>query len=221
MTAQLIKGAEVAAQIREELKSEIDELKAKHNIVPGLVTVLVGADPASQVYVGAKEKASEEQIRRLLLAGTKAPSAGNRQSWEFIIVDDQSLIDQLAEFKYQMNRKFPPSADQTQEDVDKAARFQQKAFANATVVVVFSGKGSAADGWLAVENISLAAVSDGLGTGIIALRGDSQIQAEKLLEIPEDYELVCLLKIGIPGEEPRQKKTRPEFSWLHKNSFSK
>ncbi len=60
MTAQLIKGAEVAAQIREELKKEITELKAKHNVVPGLVTVLVGADPASQVYVGAKEKTSKE-----------------------------------------------------------------------------------------------------------------------------------------------------------------
>jgi methylenetetrahydrofolate dehydrogenase (NADP+)/methenyltetrahydrofolate cyclohydrolase len=60
MTAQLIKGAEVAAQIREELKQEIADLKAKHNVVPGLVTVLVGADPASQVYVGQKEKTSKE-----------------------------------------------------------------------------------------------------------------------------------------------------------------
>ncbi len=60
MTAQLIKGAEIAAQIREELKQEIAELKAKHNVVPGLVTVLVGADPASQVYVGQKEKTSKE-----------------------------------------------------------------------------------------------------------------------------------------------------------------
>jgi methylenetetrahydrofolate dehydrogenase (NADP+)/methenyltetrahydrofolate cyclohydrolase len=60
MTAQLIKGAEVAAQIREELKKEIADLKAKHNVVPGLVTVLVGADPASQVYVGQKEKTSNE-----------------------------------------------------------------------------------------------------------------------------------------------------------------
>jgi len=60
MTAKLIKGAEVAAQIREELKKEIAGLKAKHNVVPGLVTVLVGADPASQVYVGAKEKTSKE-----------------------------------------------------------------------------------------------------------------------------------------------------------------
>ncbi len=60
MTAQLIKGAEVAAQIREELKKEIADLKAKHNVVPGLVTVLVGADPASQVYVGSKEKTCKE-----------------------------------------------------------------------------------------------------------------------------------------------------------------
>src|SRR4030043_255918 len=60
MAAILIKGAEVAAQIREELKKEIADLKAKHNLVPGLVTVLVGADPASQVYVGQKEKTSKE-----------------------------------------------------------------------------------------------------------------------------------------------------------------
>jgi methylenetetrahydrofolate dehydrogenase (NADP+)/methenyltetrahydrofolate cyclohydrolase len=60
MSAQLIKGAEVAAQIREELTKEIADLKAKHNVVPGLVTVLVGADPASQVYVGQKEKTSKE-----------------------------------------------------------------------------------------------------------------------------------------------------------------
>ncbi len=59
MTAQLIKGAEIAAQIREELKQEIAALKAK-GVVPGLVTVLVGADPASQVYVGQKEKTSKE-----------------------------------------------------------------------------------------------------------------------------------------------------------------
>src|SRR4030067_1746889 len=59
MTAQLIKGAEIAAQIREELKQEIASLKTK-GVVPGLVTVLVGADPASQVYVGQKEKTSKE-----------------------------------------------------------------------------------------------------------------------------------------------------------------
>jgi methylenetetrahydrofolate dehydrogenase (NADP+)/methenyltetrahydrofolate cyclohydrolase len=59
MTAKIISGTEVAREIREELKQEIAELKEKHNLVPGLVTVLVGADPASQVYVGQKEKTSQ------------------------------------------------------------------------------------------------------------------------------------------------------------------
>ncbi|MDP6043201.1 MAG: tetrahydrofolate dehydrogenase/cyclohydrolase catalytic domain-containing protein [Dehalococcoidales bacterium] len=58
MTAQIISGTEIAKQIREELAREITKLKEKHNLVPGLATVLVGEDPASQVYVGQKEKTS-------------------------------------------------------------------------------------------------------------------------------------------------------------------
>ncbi|MDH3898044.1 MAG: bifunctional 5,10-methylene-tetrahydrofolate dehydrogenase/5,10-methylene-tetrahydrofolate cyclohydrolase, partial [Deltaproteobacteria bacterium] len=40
MAAKLLKGAEVAKEIRAALKEEVDELKAKHNVVPGLVTIL-------------------------------------------------------------------------------------------------------------------------------------------------------------------------------------
>ncbi len=60
MAAKLIKGAEVAAQIREELKQEVADLKAKHNLTPGLVTILVGENPASVSYVTAKQKTSHE-----------------------------------------------------------------------------------------------------------------------------------------------------------------
>jgi len=58
MTAQIISGTEIAKQIREELKQAIAELKDKHNLIPGLATVLVGEDPASQSYVSGKEKTS-------------------------------------------------------------------------------------------------------------------------------------------------------------------
>ena len=58
MTAKIISGREIAKQIREKLKLELADLKEKHNLVPGLATVLVGNDPASQVYVGQKEKTS-------------------------------------------------------------------------------------------------------------------------------------------------------------------
>lgn len=56
MAAKMISGTETAKKIREEIKTEIAELKEKHGITPGLATVLVGDDPASKVYVGAKEK---------------------------------------------------------------------------------------------------------------------------------------------------------------------
>ena len=42
MTAKIISGSEVAKEIREELKQEVADLKERHNLVPGLVTILVG-----------------------------------------------------------------------------------------------------------------------------------------------------------------------------------
>ena len=56
MSAKIISGTETAKQIREELKKEVAELAEKHDLVPGLVTILVGEDPASQSYVAAKNK---------------------------------------------------------------------------------------------------------------------------------------------------------------------
>jgi len=58
MTAKIISGNEVAKQIREELTKEVAELKAKHDLVPGLATVLLGEDPASKSYIAGKEKAA-------------------------------------------------------------------------------------------------------------------------------------------------------------------
>ena len=60
MTAKLINGNEVAQQIREELKKEVVQLKEKYSVVPGLVTILVGENPASVSYVTAKQKTSKE-----------------------------------------------------------------------------------------------------------------------------------------------------------------
>jgi len=60
MAAKIISGTEVAKQIREELKKEVTELKEKHNVVPGLVTILVGENPASISYVTGKQKTAKE-----------------------------------------------------------------------------------------------------------------------------------------------------------------
>ncbi|MCI8387008.1 MAG: bifunctional methylenetetrahydrofolate dehydrogenase/methenyltetrahydrofolate cyclohydrolase FolD [Clostridiales bacterium] len=57
--AKIIDGKKIAAEIRGEIAQECAELKAK-GIVPGLAVIIVGEDPASQVYVRNKKKACEE-----------------------------------------------------------------------------------------------------------------------------------------------------------------
>jgi methylenetetrahydrofolate dehydrogenase (NADP+)/methenyltetrahydrofolate cyclohydrolase len=47
MAAKIISGTQIAKQIREELKAEVAEMKEKHGVTPGLVTILVGENPAS------------------------------------------------------------------------------------------------------------------------------------------------------------------------------
>lgn len=59
MTAKILDGKKLAADMREELRREVDDLRAA-GTVPGLGVILVGDDPASRSYVTAKEKACEE-----------------------------------------------------------------------------------------------------------------------------------------------------------------
>lgn len=59
MSAKIIDGKQVAQEMRAEIKTEVEKLAAE-GITPGLVTILVGEDPASKSYVTAKQKTSKE-----------------------------------------------------------------------------------------------------------------------------------------------------------------
>ncbi len=56
----LIDGKKIAAELREELRQEVVELKTKHNKIPGLTVILIGDMAPSQIYVRMKEKAANE-----------------------------------------------------------------------------------------------------------------------------------------------------------------
>ena len=56
----LIDGKKAAAELREELKKEVAELKLKYNKVPGLTVILIGDMTPSQIYVRNKEKSANE-----------------------------------------------------------------------------------------------------------------------------------------------------------------
>ena len=56
----LIDGKKVAAELRQRVKNDVDALVRQHGRAPHLAVILVGEDPASQIYVRYKEKACEE-----------------------------------------------------------------------------------------------------------------------------------------------------------------
>jgi methylenetetrahydrofolate dehydrogenase (NADP+)/methenyltetrahydrofolate cyclohydrolase len=56
MSAKLLKGTEIREAILAEIKQEVEAIKAAHGVVPGLVTILVGSNPASLSYVSLKIK---------------------------------------------------------------------------------------------------------------------------------------------------------------------
>jgi len=195
-----------------------------------------------------KQGVSEEQLRKITLAGTKAPSGSNVQPWEFIIIDDSTIIDQIAEHKYHQTLKMtidemllddPRIIEQIYHrtlkkplSLDMAIR-QKNAYRNCTVIAVCNKKGhgtgrklwmnieNIASTWMCIENMALAATADGLGTVTSILREEYKVAVEKLLGIPEDYELATMVLIGVKGEVPgeRRGRVRPTFSWLHKNRF--
>src|SRR3989339_1849995 len=86
MAAKIIDGKAIAEQIRKEVRRETEQLKADRGFVPGLAFILVGENPASQVYVRMKGKACEE--------------AGFYSITERLpaTVPEQVLLDKVAQF---------------------------------------------------------------------------------------------------------------------------
>src|SRR5258706_12145046 len=59
MTARIIDGKVIAAELRARVAAEVARVQREHGITPGLAVVLVGSDPASQVYVRSKHKQTQ------------------------------------------------------------------------------------------------------------------------------------------------------------------
>ena len=165
--------------------------------------------------------ATEDQLKRILAAGTQAPSGMNKQNWEFVAVDDPAIMDKISQVKYVYNRG-KAAGEEVPEEQEKGALKQRDSFNNASLIVVYCNRELAdtVGPWCCIENMLLAAVAEGLGTRIARFGGDAIGQINNLLHAPQQMELVAAISIGIPAEEPAPRKLRPEGSWLHRNRFS-
>lgn len=157
-----------------------------------------------------------EKMAAIFEAAQLAPSWGNLQCWELVVVQDNEDKKTLAEL---LSAKNPAI----------------KCTANAPAVIAVCGAPLKSgyykekqvtryqhwflyDLGLISQNICLKACDLGLGTVIVG--SFNHKEAEKLLEIPDGYELVSLIPIGYPDHEPSAPKRRATNDFVHYDRFS-
>ncbi len=130
----------------------------------------------------------EDVLLKVLEAARLAPSAGNRQPWKFVVVKEKSRREEIA----------------------KAAN-NQGFIAEAPVVIAVLGESKASrwfkqDPMIAAEHICLEAVELGLGTCWVGAFSEPDVK--KILKIPEESSVICLLPLGYPAESPQARERK-------------
>jgi nitroreductase len=142
-----------------------------------------------------EQPVEEEKLDRVLEAGRLAPSAGNRQEWKYIVVQDQATREELAE------------AANGQRFVAEAGVCIVCCGAEAEHVMSCGQASYPIDVAISVDHMTLAAVEEGLGTCWIGAFKESAVK--ELLGIPEDVRVVALLPLGYPDMEPKPRLRKP------------
>lgn len=153
------------------------------------------------------DQISDEEIREIMKAAIYAPSARNQQKWHFTVIQDETLIDEMAAV-VQKNAALTGN--------EQVARFMDNpgfhVFFHAPTVVVVSYEAGEEDIFvemdcgMAVQNILLAAQSMGIGSCTIGfsrflLLSPEGVELLKGLKVPEGYRHLCAVSLGYPQEE--------------------
>lgn len=123
----------------------------------------------------------KEKLMKILEAARLAPSAGNIQPWQFVIVTDAEKRSKLAEARYASFLRESP------------------------IVIVGCGDSSASPNWymvdvaIAMQNMVLTATSEGLGTCWVGSFNEKEVK--NILKIPEKFRVVALLAVGYPRKK--------------------
>lgn len=169
----------------------------------------------------------EEIIKRIIDAGLQAPTNNHMRQWEFIIINDKAsrlkVIDKIVknttkEDSEKIIDKWGMT-DQLQREMYFEAipkQYQMLLTAGCLIIPCFyqgrpllkpanlSALNSFASIWCCIENILLAAASEGI-YGVTRIPFDEEIEhLKEVLKIPEDYEFPCYLALGYPSENVKQ-----------------
>jgi nitroreductase len=177
-----------------------------------------------------------EAIEKIIDAAVRAPSGGNNQPWEFIVITDRDVIAKLGQiYSDAWIGAFGPIAPPDESPVYRSARYLAQHMREVPAMILVCADHSrgpapiapgepivrgrfASSVFLAVENLFLAARALGLGTRLTTahLRREDEVKA--LLGIPEHVETVTLIPLGYPRGSFGPATRRPAgevTSWNH------
>jgi nitroreductase len=151
-----------------------------------------------------RKEVPEEYLIEILKAGNAAPSAGNLQARDFIVVKDQRMKERLA--KASLNQMFIAEAPVV---VVVCANYPRS-------MRVYGERGrlyAEQDATAAVENILLAACALGLGCVWVGAFRESEVS--RLLQIPDYARPMAIIPIGWPAESPERRRRYPIEELIH------
>ncbi len=137
---------------------------------------------------------AESDLEQILEAARLAPSASNRQAWKFIVVTDAGVRQQLCEAS--RNQAFVAQAPV----VIAAVALEPERLMPCGVAA------APVDLSIAVDHMTLVAVALDLGTCWIG--AFDQERAREILAVPAELQIVALLPLGYPADEPRPKSRK-------------
>ena len=152
---------------------------------------------------------STEIVERLIDAARWAPSAGNIQPWEFIIVRNPEIKRNLA--KAALNQSFIEEAPVVIVVCADEIRSSQGYGVRGKTLYCIQ------DTAAATQNIHLAAYSLGLGTCWVGAFNEEE--ARKILGVPQGVRPVAIIPVGYPAEKPSARNRRPLNQIIHYEKF--
>lgn len=157
------------------------------------------------------EPVSDDTIKAMIEMGTQAPSSGNVQNWEFIIVKEDGLKGQLAEAAMG-------------QDFVREAPVVLVVCANQDIITPKYGRRgtelySIQNTALAVGNLMLAAYDKGLGTCWVGAFSENDVR--RILAIPRNVRPVAIITIGYPKEKQEKPKRRDVKGVMHFNAYGR
>lgn len=175
------------------------------------------------------EDVDDETIERLVTAATRAPSAENRQPWEFVVVREAARREQIGAITERVWRlgaaeiarsRLPPTLFA---EVDAGAT---GGVASAPVLVVVAvdrrrchPEAAGPSIWPAVQNLLLAATAEGLGSALTTLPTVTTGELADVVGLPAEVEPIAVVPLGHPARQLGPSRREPARAHLHREQY--